>query len=113
MIIYNVTVKVQPAIAAEWLQWMQGEHMPEIMATGYFTASRICHLLEMDESDGVTYSVQYTATDMSQYQRYIAEHAPALREKTMKAFGDRLIAFRTVMEIVSSLEGDSPAPGSN
>src|SRR4051812_43707164 len=59
MIIYNVTVKVAHPIAAEWLRWMKDEHMPDILATGLFIESRLCRLLEQDETDGITYSAQY------------------------------------------------------
>ena len=45
MLIYNVTVKVEPGIAADWLQWMRQEHIPEIMATGCFTHHQIVQLL--------------------------------------------------------------------
>ncbi len=36
MILYNVTVALDPAIETEWLAWMQQEHIPEVMATGCF-----------------------------------------------------------------------------
>lgn len=100
MIIYNVTVKVEPAIAEAWVQWMQQEHMPELMQTGLFTDARLCRLLEQDETEGITFAAQYFCAALADYERYIAEHAPAMREKGFKRFGNQFIAFRTVMEIL-------------
>ncbi len=37
MIIYNVTVKIDNDVVAEWLNWMQTVHIPDVMQTGYFT----------------------------------------------------------------------------
>ncbi len=101
MIIYNVTVKVQPGIADEWVRWMKEEHMPELQRTGLITDYRLCRLLEQDEADGRTYSAQYFCDSLEDYHDYINRHAPAMRDKAQKKFGDKFIAFRTVMEVVA------------
>jgi len=101
MIIYNVTIQVQPGIAGEWLTWMREEHIPGMMDTGLFTDSRLCRLLEQDEADGITFTVQYHCAGMEEYGTYIRDHAPIMREKSFQRFGDRFIAFRTVMEVLS------------
>ena len=61
MIIYNITIKVQPSIKNDWLQWLQNEHIPGMIQTGCFTKATILHLLEIDDSEGPTYAVQYFA----------------------------------------------------
>lgn len=98
-IIYNVTIKVDHAIAADWVKWMKEEHMPELLATGLFIESRLCRLLEQDEADGVTYIAQYMCDSLDDYHDYIRVHAPVLREKGIKKFGEQFIAFRTVMRV--------------
>jgi len=90
MIIYNVTNKVAGSIVADWLKWMKEEHIPDLMNTG---------LLEQDEAEGPTYIVQYFADSMEHYNTYISEHAPLLRDKAYKKFGDKIIAFRTIMAV--------------
>ena len=59
MIIYNVTVKVEERIAPDWLKWLKGEHIPEILATGCFTEAVVFDLLEPYDGEGVTFVVQY------------------------------------------------------
>lgn len=100
MIIYNVTVKVEAAIANEWLLWMQKEHIPEVMQTGCFTEYKIVRLLEVDDTEGPTYAIQYNAESKAIYNQYIANYAPSLRDKTYQKWGNRFIAFRSVMEVV-------------
>ena len=99
MIIYNVTVKVDNDVADEWVQWMKIEHMPELMKTGLFVDYRLCRLLEQDEEEGRTYTAQYYCDNMENYNTYISEHATRMREKGMQRFGNKFIAFRTVMQV--------------
>lgn len=100
MIIYNVTIKVDWSIHEAWLRWMKEEHMPEVLATGLFEDSRLLRLLETDDTDGPTYAAQYFTSSETHYRRYIAEHAQALRQKGLEKWGDRFVAFRSVMEVV-------------
>lgn len=100
MIIYNVTIKIDNSIHDLWVQWMKDEHMPELMQTGLFTEYKLCRLLEQDDSEGPTYAAQYFCHSIEEYNEYISKHAPLLREKGLQKFGDKFIAFRTVMEVV-------------
>jgi hypothetical protein len=99
MIIYNVTVKIDAEAADEWVKWMKEEHMPELMKTGLFTDSRLCRLLEQDETEGRTYTAQYFCNTIEDYNSYIDNHAQHMRDKGFARFGNRFMAFRTVMEV--------------
>jgi len=101
MLIYNVTVKVEHAIATAWLDWMQKEHIPEIIATGCFTHANILHLFEQDDEEGITYAIQYHALSQASYEKYIEDHATEMRRKAQDKWGDHFIAFRSVMRIVN------------
>lgn len=101
MIIYNITIKVDHAIAAAWLDWEKKEHIPDVLQTGCFTHANILRILDTDDEEGVTYAVQYHAPDKSHYDQYIREFANGLRKKATEKWGDRFIAFRTVMELVN------------
>ena len=99
MYIYNVTIKVTPVIAEAWLRWMREEHMPALKATGLFTECRLCRLLEQDDTDGPTYAAQYFCNTLADYEAYLTEYAPSMREQSVRTFGDQAIAFRTLMRI--------------
>lgn len=100
MIIYNVTSKVDHSIADEWLAWLQEEHIPDVIHTGCFTHATVLRLLEVDELDGVTYAIQYHADSKALYNRYIKEYSATMRKKGTEKWGEKFIAFRSVMEIV-------------
>lgn len=100
MIIYNVTIKVQNAIKEDWLAWLKNEHIPEVIGTGCFTQAIVLQLLEVDNAEGTTYAVQYHAESKANYNRYIENHAAAMRQKGYDKWGDAFIAFRSVMQQV-------------
>jgi hypothetical protein len=101
MIVYNITNKVHPDIETAWIQWQKNEHIPEIMSSGQFSDYKFYRLLEQDESDGITYIIQYFAPDIHHYNKYINLFAPSLRQKAMDKWADKFIAFRTIMEVVN------------
>jgi len=100
MLLYNVTIKVSHFIAPEWLRWLQQEHIPEMIATGCFNKATVLRLLEDTDEEGVTYAVQYQALHQADYEHYLAEFAPGMRQKGLDKWGENFIAFRTLMEIV-------------
>ncbi|HYD91545.1 MAG TPA: DUF4286 family protein [Flavobacterium sp.] len=100
MILYNVTVKIDNDFRDEWLDWMKNVHIPEVMGTGLFVEYKICRLLELDDSDGYTYAIQYFALNMSDYNRYRNEYGPSLQQKHTEKFRDKFVAFRTIMEVL-------------
>ncbi len=101
MLVYNITLKIDADIEKDWITWMKQEHIPEVMATTLFTENKFFKLLEQDESDGITYVIQYFTASKENYDRYIHEFSPTLRQKAIEKWGNRFIAFRTVMQFVN------------
>src|SRR5688572_2969556 len=101
MFIYNVTLKVDHSIHKEWLQWLKEEHIPEMVGTGCFTNAVILHLVESDDEEGITYAVQYHADSEAMYDQYIDQHANTMRAKGMEKWGNKFIAYRTLMKVVN------------
>jgi hypothetical protein len=101
MFLYNVTIKVRADIHESWLQWLHEEHIPEVMETGCFTSSSVYRLLEVDDSEGPTYAVQYKAESKSMYNHYIDKYATEMRRRSYEKWGDAFIAFRSLMQVVN------------
>ena len=100
MIIYNVTSNIQENIEQQWLDWMQQKHIPEILKTGKFSAARLVRVLVDEEMGGITYAVQYTTDSRDTLQQYYQEDAPAFRAEGLTLFGDKVLAFRTELEVL-------------
>jgi hypothetical protein len=100
MFLYNVTIKVDWSIHDAWLQWMKEEHMPDVTGTGCFTHHRLLRLLEVDDAEGPTYAAQYFAESKALYNRYIENFSSTMRDKGTQKWGNRFIAFRSIMQVV-------------
>ena len=101
MILYNVTVNVEDRVLEDWLSWMKGVHIPEMMETGCFVEHKMLKLLNDDpEAQGSTYAVQYFAESMSMINRYLQDHAPVLRQKHVDRYMNSCVSFRTLLEEV-------------
>ena len=102
MIIYNVTIHLEDSIEQEWVNWMLHTHLHDVMNTGMFERYEFCKMLtRQPDETGVTYVVQYIARDMTHYERYRDEFAPLLQQDGRNRFGEKFMAFRTLMETVT------------
>ena len=100
MYLYNVTVGIDKDVEAEWLFWMTEHHIPNVLKTGMFITSRMYKVLHDNEDGTTSYSIQYFAESIANVERYLEEFAPALIKEHMTKYGNRHVAFRTLLEEV-------------
>jgi hypothetical protein len=101
MIIYNVTTNIHESVQEKWMIWMQHKHIPEMLATGKFVSARMTRVLVEEEMGGFTYSVQYITDSKETLIQYYLEDAPKMRDEGAKLFGDKMLSFRTELEVIS------------
>ncbi len=101
MILYNVTINIHESVHDQWMRWMQEKHIADVLATGKFSAARMVKVLVEEDMGGTTYSIQYTTDSKETLERYYDEDAPRLREEGLQLFGDKMLAFRTELELIS------------
>ncbi|WP_299098465.1 DUF4286 family protein [uncultured Winogradskyella sp.] len=98
MIIYNVTLNIDKSVHAEWLEWIK-DHIPQVLATGKFKEAKLTKVL-VEDNETETYSVQYRAHSREALDSYYAEHAEQLKQEGLKRFADKVLSFRTELEVV-------------
>jgi len=101
MIIYNVTTNIHESVKDQWLKWMQEKHIPEILATQKFSSARIVRVMIEEEMGGITYSVQYVTDSKETLERYYIEDEPKFQQEALGLFADKLLSFRTELELIS------------
>jgi len=99
MIIYNVTINIDESVHNEWLRWIK-EHIPQVLSTGKFDKATLTKVLVEEDMGGHTYSVQYRSYSREALDAYYKEDAGQLRNDGMKKFGDKMLAFRTELQII-------------
>jgi hypothetical protein len=104
MIIYNVTANIEESIHQEWLTWIK-EHIPIVLATGKFEKATLTRVL-VEEDMGVTYSIQYRSYSREALDAFYKDDAPKFRSEAQKKFADKMLAFRTELQIVDEYTVD-------
>lgn len=105
MIIYSVTVSLEHEIEEEWLEWMHGQHIQDVMNTGYFEAYRFHKILEpVVDPERVSYNVLYSVSSRQKLDEYNREAASRLQLEHQERFGDQALAIRVVLEQLKSSE---------
>lgn len=100
MLIYSVTCNVDEIVENEWVQWMKETHIPEVMQTGKFVSCRFSKLTSHQEEGSQNYSVQYLCTSKEMLEDYKTNFGPHLQKKTLEMFADKVLAFRSELEII-------------
>ena len=101
MYIYNVTTNVDESIHNQWLNWMKSVHIPAMLATGKFSNAKMSKVLINEEMGGVTYAVQYATDSRETLNAYYENDATALRNESIRLFGDKTVAFRTELQVIT------------
>lgn len=99
MILYEVTLEVQPAVARQVEEHMRSVHIPAIFATGCFRRIRF------DQASPARFKTCCQAETQADLDRYLREHAPQLRSELLAEFPDRFTATREVWSEVETWGG--------
>ncbi|AOZ99007.1 DUF4286 family protein [Flavobacterium commune] len=101
MIIYNITINIHESVHDQWMIWMQHKHIPEMLATGKFTNAKLVRVLVEEEMGGVTYSAQFTTDSLATLEKFYQEDDAVLQAEGQKLFGEKMLTFRTELQVIS------------
>ncbi len=103
MIIYSVTIHIEPSIEAEWLDWMQRTHVPDVLRTGCFLDCGIYKVVDA-AAEAPSYAMQYHCRSFDEYERYRQNFAPALQKEHTDKFAGRFRGSRQLLEQIPRAE---------
>jgi hypothetical protein len=103
MLLYNVTVSIDPSIQEEWLDWMRSTHIPDVMKTGCFIESRILRV-HGEEQGGMTFAISYMSPSEEMYESYLQKHAPRLQKEHTEKYQGKFAAFRTILTVIEEFK---------
>jgi quinol monooxygenase YgiN len=98
MVIYEVTLRVERAIAGEVRAWLPG-HVRKMLALDGFEGADAFEVVENPpDADHLQLFVHYRLRDAAALDAYLREHAAAMRADTTRMFGERVRASRRVLQ---------------
>ncbi len=100
MILYNVTINIEPDIQEDWVQWMKHKHIPDVLNTGLFRGHYFFRIISNPQEEGLTYCIQYFLDNIRDYEKYQEKYAPALQKEVEERYKEKFVAARTIMKEV-------------
>ena len=94
MVIYEVTALVAPALVHDYEHFMREDHIPAVLATGCFRRAAFTR------ADPDRYRMRYEALSSQDLERYLARHAPTLREDFTSRFPEGVTLSREVWVVL-------------
>lgn len=100
-VLYEVTLRVERAIADEYRTWLH-EHVREMLALPGFLDARLSAVDDPAPGDDATvFCCHYRLQDAAALEAYLRDHAPRMRADGQQRFGARFSAQRRVMTVLS------------
>ncbi len=81
--------------------WMKNEYVTEAMKSGCFTENRLVRLLKLTKKKDLLMHCSLHAGSKADYNRYAAIYLPQIEAKSYARWGNRMLSFGSLMEIVS------------
>lgn len=90
MLIYEVTLQVEPGLAPSVERYMRDHHIPRVIETGCFRRVRFA------QASPARFRTSYEAAAQADLDRYLSEHAPRLRTEFQTDFPSGITLTREV-----------------
>jgi hypothetical protein len=100
MILYNVTINIEPDVHEEWLEWMQEAYIPHLLTSGLILDNKILRLLYEIENAGITYAFQYYLKNVEDCQKLEIEFINPIQKELSKKFHNKFVDFTTLLEVI-------------
>ena len=100
MLLYNITNKVEHGVHEEWVGWMRQSYIPHVMESGIFEDYKFSRLLGVDESDGITYALQFTVSSRPAFDIYQEKFAYEHQQMHDLRYKGNFVTFRSLLDVV-------------
>ena len=88
MVVYEVTVHVEPELCQAYERYMTDQHISDVLATGAFACATF------EKARAGLYRVRYEAPTEAILDRYLADESPRLRDDLARHFPTGIEAVR-------------------
>lgn len=101
MVFYEVNLRIDADIAAEYRAWLAG-HIKQMLGVPGFVDAEVLEIVEPAPADNrVQIAVRYRVHGMAALQDYFSHRAEKMREEGLSRFGGRFQAERRVLQSTS------------
>ena len=100
MLIYNTTYTMPNDDARGFVIWVKESMLPRAEQEATPIEGRLLRILSHHDQETECFSVQLAMADTTALHRWYIGQGKKLNDELLKMFGDRIVAFSTIMEEV-------------
>ncbi len=98
MVLYNTTFAFDPAIEAEFLEWLNSEFIPSATADGQYFHSPELFRIDAPHPDGaLSYALHMRAPSTSEIELWYEDHGSRLVDYLLKHWNGAAVCFSTTL----------------
>ena|SRR4028118_1356622 len=94
VVIYEITALVDPGLIEKYEKYMRGQHIPDLLATGYFRGAKFT------SSTKNRYRILYEAHNQESLNQYLENDATRLRADFLANFPAGIELSREIWHLV-------------
>lgn len=96
--IYSITMHIKKDVMHNWIDWMQSDHINDVMSYGFFKKYEFFRIIIPDaSSDEVTFQIHYHFDSIEDYYKYAEVASPDLQRKQSEKFAGKFKASRAIL----------------
>ena len=100
MIIFNTTYHVEEQILDEFLNYLKTEFVPAAIESQELKAPRMTRVLSQEQTNGHSFALQFEINELDGLDDWYNQTGEALNEEMISRFGEKVVGFSTLMEVV-------------
>jgi len=101
MQIYSVFLWLDLEIENDWLEYMLGQHIKDVMNTGCFIDWKLLKDTNCPDETKAAYRMDYRLESSEKMDEYIKVHSAELKNDVIMKFGDKFTAQRSIYDVIS------------
>lgn len=98
MIVYNTTFHIHKEILAECLAFLKSQYIPRAAASGLLHEPFLRRILNSENEEGESYSVQFHTQDMASLNQWLRQEGGALQQELIGRYKEKIVGFSTLLE---------------
>ena len=98
MVLYNITFRVDTEIVNDFKSFIKDYHVPSLQKDENIVEQKFLRLLNVDETDSVTMTLQYILKDLNAYNAHIISKDSKFKQQLSERYGEQVLYFCSLLE---------------
>lgn len=100
MYIFNTTYHIDNSVKEEFIGWLREVYIPTATRRDILSEPQLCRVVTGEETEGENFSFQFHVYTPDLLETWYAETGADLDSAIREKFGDRVLGFNTLLEII-------------